>query len=966
LYTADEFSKIEELMERQSEVLQMITQGKSLTDALNILTNWVETQSSDGLIASILCTDSTGLYLYHCAGNSLPKDYIEAINGLTIGPEAGSCGTAAHTKKPVVVENIEESILWKNYKDVALKHNLRSCWSTPLVNNEGKLRGTFSVYDKVPKKHVPRDLQLIALVAHTVLLAIEYKVAEDERQKDNEQKKLITENIKKSEQRFQNLVREAPVGIVVLRGEEMIVDVVNEIYGKLIDRTPAQLLNKPLFDVIPDAEKPFRALLDEVRITGKQVYLYDHPYYVVVEGKEIRGYLNIVCQPYKEFDGTITGVIALCHDVTEIVEVHKKLEQSEAQFRNLVMQAPVAIAVFKGEDLIAETVNDYYLPLVGKTREEFVGKSLLQTLPEAKETIEPLARKLFSTGQPLVVNEYDLFVNRNGKRNKCYFNSIWKPIFELDGSVNGFIAIAHEITEQVEARRKIEESEQKIRSVIESAPFPIGVYAGREMRIQFVNQSIIDVWGKGGDVVGKLYSEVLPELANQQMYGQLDKVFTTGIPFHAKNQRVNLVVNGILQSFYFNYSFTPLYDAQGNMYGVMNTAADVTELAVAYNKLEESEERARLAIEASEQGTFHINLQTNELIASQRMAEIFDVEQTAGRSGFVSAIHPDDLIVRDNAYKTAYQTSILEYEGRLIKKDGFVIWMRVKGKVYFSAENEPVRLVGSIQDITEQKKFAEALAKKVEEQTAELRQANKQLIAINDELQQFAYVSSHDLQEPLRKIRVFADMLTKQIDKEGEVSVYLHKIISSAERMTGLIQSLLEYSRVANAQVRFEKLDLNILLKTILTDYELLISQKEAIINIDTLPQIEAVPLQMNQLFFNLIGNALKFSKRGVQPVIKIMSEPLSHKKKTKFPELEIEKEYIKITVQDNGIGFDQAFATKIFTVFQRLNDRSNFGGYGIGLALCKKVVQAHEGIIFAEGELKQGATFTIILPLQQ
>ncbi len=944
----------------------MIIQGKSLADVLNRLTNWVEAQSSEGLIASILCTDSTGLHLYHCAGNSLPKDYIEAINGLTIGPEAGSCGAAAYTKETVVVDSIEESILWKNYRDVALKHNLRSCWSTPLINNEGKLRGTFAVYYKIPKKPSPGHLQLIALVAHTALLAIEYKMAEDHRKKNNEQEKLIAENIKKSERRFQNLVREAPVGIVVLRGEEMIVDVVNEMYGKLIERIPAQLLNKLLFDVIPDAEKPFRALLDEVRITGKPLFLYDHPYYVVVEGKEIKGYLNIVYQPYKEFDGTITGVTALCHDVTEIVEVRKKLEQSEAAFRNLVMQAPVAIAVFKGEELIAETVNDYYLPLVGKTREEFVGKSLLQTLPEARGIIEPLAEKLFSTGKPLVVNEYDLFITRNDKRVRCYFNAIWKPIFEIDGQVNGFIAIAHEITEQVEARRRIEESEQKIRSIIESAPFPIGVYTGKEMRIQFANQSIIDVWGKGSDVVGKLYSEVLPELANQQIYQQLDKVFTTAIPFHAKNQRVDLLVNGNFQSFYFNYSFTPLYDAEGNIYGVMNTAAEVTELNVAYNKLEESEERARLAIEASEQGTFYINLQTNELIASSRMAEIFDIEQAADRSRFVSAIHPDDGIVRENAYNRAYQTSILEYEGRLIKKDGFVIWLRVKGKVYFNPEHEPVRLVGIVQDITEQKKFAEALAKKVEERTAELREANLQLMAINDELQQFAYVSSHDLQEPLRKIRIFGDMLAKQVDMEGEVGKYIDKITSSAERMTGLIQSLLEYSRVANAQVRFEKVDLNSLLKTILSDYELLISQKEAIINIDALPKIEAVPLQMNQLFFNLIGNALKFTKRGVQPVIKIIAEPLGQKPEADFPELEKEKDYIKIMVQDNGIGFDQTFATKIFTVFQRLNDRSNFGGYGIGLALCKKVVQTHKGVIFAEGELKQGAKFTIILPLHQ
>ena len=537
---------------------------------------------------------------------------------------------------------------------------------------------------------------------------------------------------------------------------------------------------------------------------------------------------------------------------------------------------------------------------------------------------------------------------------------------KLDGKVNGFIVVAHEVTESVEARRKIEEGEQSLRSLIESAPFPIGVYAGKEMRIQFANKSIMDVWGKGNDVIGKLYADVLPELANQKIYEQLDTVFTTGIPFHAKKQRIDLVTDGVIQPYYFNYSFTPLFDAGGNIYGVMNTAAEVTELVVAYNKLEESEARARLAIEASDQGTFHINLKTNELTASPRMAAIFDVDQTDDRERFVAAIHPHDQIVRSEAYVKAYQTGILEYDGRLVKKDGYVIWIRVKGKVYFDHENKPARLVGVIQDITDQKKFAEALAKKVEERTAELETANRLLTAMNDELQQFAYVSSHDLQEPLRKIRIFSDMLIKQAGTGSDMNKYLNKINASAERMTGLIQSLLEYSRVTNLKSRFEKTDLNSILQTILTDYELLISQKNAVININPLPVIDAVPLQMNQLFFNLIGNALKFTKRGEQPVITIMARMLCKEQVEDFPQLDKNMDYSIISVQDNGIGFDQAFANKIFTVFQRLNDQSHFGGYGIGLALCKKVAQTHQGIMFAEGELKKGAKFTIILPLHQ
>lgn len=961
-----ELTRFENLITGQSEVLHLIIQGKPLKTVLDKLTQWVETQSEDRLIASILCTDEAGKHLYPCGGSRLSNDYIDAINGLTIGPNMGSCGTAAFTRKMVVVENIQKSSLWDNFKGIALKHNLHACWSKPLINNEGILRGTFDIYYTAPKKPTEKDKQLITLASHTALLAIEHHHAQDVRQKNSEREKCTIENIKKSEERFQNLVREATVGIVVLLGEEMIVDVVNEMYGKLIERTPDQLLNKPLFDVIPDAEATFKPLLNEVRLTGKPLSLYDQPYHVIVEGKEIKGYLNIVYQPYREVDGTISGVMALCHDVTEIVKSRKRLEQSEEQFRSLVMQAPVAIAVFRGKNLIAEIVNDTYLPLVDRSRAEFAGKPLFEALPEAKTELEPLVNELFRTGEPLIVNEYPLSINRKGKYEQCFFNAIWKPLFNLDGSVDGFIAVAHEVTQQVEARHKVEESEQQVRSLVESAPFPIGVYVGREMRIQFANQSIKDVWGKGNDVEGKLYAEVLPELADQNIYSQLDEVYTTGIPFHARHQRVDLHVDGKLQPFYFNYSFTPLYNTKGEVYGVMNTAAEVTELVIALKDLEKSEARARLAIEASEQGTFDVNLKTNKIKASKRLREIFDVEEDAERHRYISAVHPDDLVLRENAYQKAYQTSILDYDGRVIKKNGYVIWIRVKGKIYFNEHNEPERLVGIVQEITEHKIFAEALAHKVDERTEELRQANKQLQEINDELQQFAYVASHDLQEPLRKIRIFSDMLSRNLEKDDKVNGHLQKIYTAAERMSGLIHSLLEYSRFTNAAQRFEKVDLNDSIKFILTDYELLIEQKEAHLEIDELPTIDAVPLQMNQLFFNLIGNALKFTKRGTKPFIKITARPLPEERKKTMPELKQDKIYTEISVQDNGIGFEQSFASKIFTVFQQLNDRSSFEGYGIGLALCKKVVQTHGGLIFAEGERLKGAKFTVLLPLTQ
>ena len=246
MYTTEEFTRIEALMKEQSDVLQLITQGKPLDMVLARLTTWLEANSTDGLKAAISCTNKKNTQLYYCAG-SLPRAYIEATNGINIGPAEASSGTAAYTLQPVFVTDIEKSQLWIKYKDAALQNNLRACWSTPLITNNGNIRGTLDAYYPVAKPPAINDLQLVTLVAHTALLAIEYNLTEEERNRTKEREKQIAENILKSEQRFQNLVRESNIGIIVLRGEEMIVDVVNDMYGKLIDRTPEELLNKPLF-----------------------------------------------------------------------------------------------------------------------------------------------------------------------------------------------------------------------------------------------------------------------------------------------------------------------------------------------------------------------------------------------------------------------------------------------------------------------------------------------------------------------------------------------------------------------------------------------------------------------------------------------------------------------------------------------------------------------------------------------
>lgn len=540
----------------------------------------------------------------------------------------------------------------------------------------------------------------------------------------------------------------------------------------------------------------------------------------------------------------IHTVESLVEDVR--VETSHNLRDAEQAY-NLFMQAPVAVCILVGETYNIALANSPILQIWRKD-ESIIGKDLLDALPEIEGTVFPdLLNNVRTTGKPYYANESHAYFVRNGKEELVYFNFVYHPYFQ-DNEVEpaGVLVIATEVTEQVLARKKVEESEQRYRNLIAEASVATAVYTGREMKILYANDAMIQLWGKDKNVIGKTVRQALPELEGQPFHELLDSVYTTGQTYLGRNDKAQLVIGGVLKTFYFNFSYNALRNANGEIYGILNMAIDVTSEVLAREQVKESEANLKL---------------------------------------------------------------------------------------------------------------------KIEERTVELANKNRLLERSNEELEQFAYIASHDLQEPLRKIRVFTDRLLKTEMSADDSARYLQKVSGAAERMSGLINNLLEYSRLSRLKIGFEKVDLNTIVHNVLTDYELLITQKNAVVDVDELPLIDAVPLQMNQLFFNLIGNALKFTRKFVAPHVTITSQKLTKEQKASLNGLEAEKDYVQIKVADNGIGFNQDYANKIFVIFQRLNDKSIYGGYGIGLALCKKVVSTHKGIIYAEGKPRSGATFTIILP---
>jgi signal transduction histidine kinase/CheY-like chemotaxis protein len=275
-----------------------------------------------------------------------------------------------------------------------------------------------------------------------------------------------------------------------------------------------------------------------------------------------------------------------------------------------------------------------------------------------------------------------------------------------------------------------------------------------------------------------------------------------------------------------------------------------------------------------------------------------------------------------------------------------------------------VRWVGTFTDIHQQKMAHELLELKVKIRTSELLDKNLELETTNHELQQFAWVVSHDLKEPLRKIQTFSHLIKdKYLNDNPEATSYLNRSINSSARMSRLISDLLDYSRLS-VKAFFQPTDLDALVNELLMDFDEVIREKNAVIHMTPLPVVDTIPSQIRQVFQNLIGNALKFSKPDLFPEISITYDMIADKDIAS--PADPSGRFCRIMIEDNGIGFDVKFLDRIFIIFQRLNNPGNYEGTGIGLAIAKKIMDKHNGLISAQSIENQGARFILVLPLEQ
>jgi PAS domain S-box-containing protein len=536
-----------------------------------------------------------------------------------------------------------------------------------------------------------------------------------------------------------------------------------------------------------------------------------------------------------------------------------------------------------------------------------------------------------------------------------------------------------DITAAKNAEHELKESEERFRSLANQAPMFIWL-AGADTNVSYANKAMLDFFGLSSfmGITGQTWRQWVHPADEAYVNEIFSYAFELKKPYELECRMK--AANGEYRWLF--YKGVPRLMENGQFSGFIGTAVDIHDRKQAEAGLQESEERLRIAVESTLLGTWDFYPITGDLIWSANCKKMFGLSADAhiDYDLYLQAIHPEDreqVQQEIQKYLKAGDGVQFNIEYRTIGiEDKKLRWLQFTGRAFFNHEGIAHRLIGMGMDITQQKqaretleKSAEILEKMVLERTHELQEANESLKKSNSELEQFAYVASHDLQEPLRKILIFSEQLQNSIFSKlsGDEQLWLEKIRFSAKRMSVLIKDLLEYSRLINKTefTQFVPIDLNKVVHHILTDLEMAIQQKGAMIQVDDLPVIEAVEVQMNQLFYNILSNSLKFLSPDRAPLIKVQASAPSADELVKN-ELITDLEYCKIVFSDNGIGFNQEFAEQIFTVFQRLHTKDKYPGTGIGLALCRKVAENHNGIIYAEGMENEGAQFIIILPVKQ
>jgi PAS domain S-box-containing protein len=740
-------------------------------------------------------------------------------------------------------------------------------------------------------------------------------------------RKQFEQALEDSEERFSKAFRKAPFAMNITRWEDGIILDVNDAWLTLLGWTRDEVLGKST------AEFPFYARPEDRAAVRERIMhddsLDDMELLLVRKDGEQRS--ATVATTIIEVNGE-RCILGVLHDITDRKLAEAALRESEQHYRSLfetMQEGLVAAEVITDDsgspidyrylDVNPAIERQYNIP-----REQFIGRTYTEVLPEwDQEWIEILGRVAL-TGQPANVEKFGIASGR------------WFEAHAYSPRAGQFINILTDITERKLAEAALKESQQRFSIMFEKAPFAAALSKLPEGLIVNINEEFERMFGyTRQEATGKtsLQLGINPnEVERTSILAQLQSRGS------ARNVETSLCTkSGERRVFLLNIDRVRVGEDQY----ALQTAQDITVSKKAEESLRESEERFHSLADSMPQLVWTAMPDGTVDYYNRRHQEYRDIKQVEGKSWeWAPVLHPDDVAATMDAWQYALATgTTYQIEHRVRMADESYRWHLSRGIPMRNESGKVVRWFGTATDIHESKLAEE----KLKDYAARLERSNR-------ELEQFAFMASHDLQEPLRKIQVFGDLLldraTSLEDRERE---YLERMRNAAGRMREMVDGLLQLSRINTQSKPFTDVNLSQVTHKALADLAERIRNSGGHVTVDTLPMVKGDALQLRQVMHNLIGNALKYHQPGIAPRMNIRAAQSA--------------ETVQIFVEDNGIGFEQEHAERIFQPFQRLVGRSQYEGSGMGLAICRKIIDRHGGEITAQSTPGMGTTFVITLP---
>ncbi len=868
------------------------------------------------------------------------EGYVEGLDITWADDERGNgpTGTAIRTHKISICKNMLTDPKFKPWREEAVKRGYASSLVLPLIF-ENKALGAISIYSSEQDPFSENEIKLLTELADNLaygINVIRLRIAREE----------MKEALIRSENEFRTLAENSPDVIARFDRQNRHIYVnpaAAEPYGLLQE----DIIGKTHAEIEMDPEKIefWERHHNKVFATGKpetMEFKYKSP-----QGEKY--YYNTQIVP--EFvDGEVKSILAISRDITYIKEAESELKEArdnleeqvkertlelEGAYESLklanaynrsLIEASLDPLVTIGPDGKITDVNGATELVTGCSRDELIGTDFSDyfTEPEnARKGYQEVFREGHVFNYPLEIKHKD------GHTTPVLYNaSVYR---DESGEVIGVFAAARDITE----RKKAEENIQRLANIVESSNDAI---------ITKSLDGVITSWNNGAEeIYGYLTEEILGKpisaLEPDDLKGEtkeLVEMIKTGEKIH-HYETSRLKKNGELID--ISITLSPVFDMSGKLMAISTIARDITERKKAEEELKKAGKYNRSLIETS----------LDPLVTIGPDGKITDVNMA---TELVTGYSRDELIGTDfsdyftepdkarEGYQEVFRNmQVFDYPLEIKHKDGPVTPVLYNASVYHDESNNVIGVFAAARDITERKKAEKLLKLKLEE-----------LARSNAELEQFAYVSSHDLQEPLRMIGSYLQLLQRryQGQLDDKADKYINFAVDGASRMQNLINDLLEFSRVTTRAKEFEPTDCELILDHVLSNLEVSIKENKAVVSHNHLPAVMADSTQLAQVFQNLISNAIKFRSEET-PKIYISAEK--------------EDDKWIFSVADNGIGIDPKHSEKIFEVFKRLHKRREYPGTGIGLSICKKIIERHGGHIWVESEPDKGSIFYFTIP---